>query len=176
MALSGADTGVGACLVRNIGCEENQARKQQDFADVSRIPKPYCLYIPVCKNSAGIRLCVTQSVRYGKLLPFSPFEYFQIQIPQLREFLTLFILTFRFWDRTSYTPVYSNVIKKSFPKLQRIRNCLSTGSISLSHGRKTTQSLIEPLPDWVCQRLVSPFSRVWEKASWDSSCNGLTHL
>lgn len=32
MALSGADTDVGACLGRNIGCEENQARKQQDFA------------------------------------------------------------------------------------------------------------------------------------------------
>lgn len=31
-------------------CEENQPRKQKDFADVSRIPKAYCLHIPILQG------------------------------------------------------------------------------------------------------------------------------
>lgn len=179
MALSGADTGVGTSLVRNIGCEKKQPRKQQDFEGVSRIPKAYCLHIPILQEQCWDQALWDTVRKVWKTHPFltswvisnsNPLTLPRSSLPML---LTL---TLHCWARTTYTPVNSSVIKKIFPKSITMHNYLSTGSICLSHGRKTTQSLTEPLPDWVSHRPVSPFSKVWEKASWDSCRNGLKDL
>lgn len=60
MTLIGIDKAKWQCQEQTQGWEQvwlgtqdvkkNQPRKQQDFEDVSRIPKAYCLHIPILQE------------------------------------------------------------------------------------------------------------------------------